>query len=207
MLDVPGIIDLHRLTVYRWHRQAEPDNPYSGFLGLVCGQHQCNYLLWHEEDLARDPTASDAQMAQVKRNIDRLNQQRNDRIEHLDDALVDYLRGEAIDPPAGAKVNTETPGSTIDRLSILALRIYHMEEQADRPDADESHRGKATARLSILYEQHRDLSKSLGELWEDLLAGAKRLKVYRQFKMYNDPTLNPRVYNVVTPSPVGRDKG
>ena len=195
MLDVQSVTDLHRLTVYRWHRQVEPDNLYAGFLRMVCAQHQSNYLLWHEEDLARDPAASDAQIAQVKRSIDRLNQQRNDRIEQLDDALLEHLREQGAVPAAGARLNTETPGSSIDRLSILALRIYHMEEQADRFDVDDSHRNKATVRLSILYQQHRDLSKSAGELWDDLAAGVKELKVYRQLKMYNDPTLNPRIYN------------
>ena len=194
MLDTQDITDLHRLTVYRWHRQAQPDNPYVGFLRMVCEQHQCNHLLWHEEDIARDPGAADMQIVQVKRNIDALNQRRNDRIEKLDDALVGYLETEGKTPAADAPLNTETPGSAIDRLSILALRIYHMEEQADRGDADEAHRAKASARLSILYEQHRDLSRSLGELWDAIRVGEKRLKVYRQFKMYNDPSLNPRIY-------------
>lgn len=196
MIDVSSITDLHRLTVYRWHRVAEPDSPYQGFLRLVCEQHQCNYLLWHEEDLARDPTASDAQIAAVKRNIDRFNQRRNDRIEQLDDALLQQLSLENA-ASAGSKLpsNSETPGSCIDRLSILALRIYHMEEQADRTDTDEAHRRAASQKLSVLYEQHRDLSKALRELLDDIFAGRKRLKVYRQFKMYNDPTLNPQIYN------------
>lgn len=194
MIDVQSITDLHRLTVYRWHRQIEPDNLYEGFLKLACAQHQCNYLLWHEEDMARDPTATDGQIAQVKRNIDRLNQMRNDRIEQLDEALLQELKDQGVSPEHTAPVNTETTGSTIDRLSILALRIYHMEEQADRPEAAPAHRQRATQRLSILYEQHRDLSRSLGELLEDLHEGRKRLKVYRQFKMYNDPSLNPRIY-------------
>ena len=194
MIDVQSITDLHRLTVFRWHRQIDPDNLYNGFLKLVCEQHQCNYLLWHEEDLARDPAASDAQIAQVKRNIDRLNQCRNDRIEQLDDALIQQLRAEDVQTVSSTPLNSETPGSVIDRLSILALRIYHMEEQADRLDADEAHRDRASQRLAILYEQHRDLSKALSELIRDIFAGHKRLKVYRQFKMYNDPSLNPAIY-------------
>ncbi len=194
MIDVQSITDLHRLTVFRWHRQIDPDNLYNGFLKLVCEQHQCNYLLWHEEDLARDPAASDAQIAQVKRNIDRLNQRRNDRIEQLDDALIQQLRAEDVQTVSSTPLNSETPGSVIDRLSILALRIYHMEEQADRLDADEAHRDRASQRLAILYEQHRDLSKALSELIRDIFAGHKRLKVYRQFKMYNDPSLNPAIY-------------
>ncbi len=91
-------------------------------------------------------------------------------------------------------MNTETPGSVIDRLSILALRLYHMEEQACRSDATDSHIAKAKARLEILHQQHLDLRESLGELLDDLFSGRKRLKVYRQFKMYNDPTMNPYLY-------------
>jgi hypothetical protein len=197
MIDVRSITDLGRLAVHRWHRQSEPDNLYEGFLGLVCAQHQCNYLLWHEEDIARDPQASDARIAQVKRNIDRLNQQRNDRIEQLDEALVRKLEEEGIAVSHNAPVNTETAGSVIDRLSILALRIYHMEEQVERADADDSHRQRASQRLAVLYEQHRDLSRSLGDLLLELFAGRKRLKIYRQFKMYNDPSLNPRIYGAV----------
>jgi hypothetical protein len=197
MIDVLAVTDLHRLTVHSWHREAKPDNHYHGFLSLVCEEHQCNYLLWHEEDLARDPSATDAQIAAVKRNIDCWNQRRNDGIEQLDDALAQRLIACRTVVLPGAPPNTETPGSVIDRLSILALRIYHMEEQAERGDVAESHRTKAAQRLSILYEQHRDLARSLGELVDDIFSGSKRLKVYRQFKMYNDPSLNPRIYTAV----------
>ena len=101
---------------------------------------------------------------------------------------------------AGARLNTETPGSVIDRLSILALRLYHMEEQACRTDADEAHIAKVKARLEVLRDQRRDLSASLGELLADIFAGRKRLKVYHQFKMYNDPTMNPYLYAAKRPA-------
>lgn len=197
MIDVRPITDLHRLTVYRWHRLAEPDNRYDGFLRRVCEQHQCNYLLWHEEDTARDPKVTDAQIAQVKRNIDRLNQQRNDRIEQLDEAILEQLQEKHVTAERQTPLNTETPGSVIDRLSILALRLFHMEEQAERQDADDGHRERAGQRVAILYEQHRDLSGALVNLLEDLFHGRKRLKIYRQFKMYNDPSLNPRIYEAL----------
>ncbi len=193
MIGVRAITDLHRDTVDRWHR-AEIDNPYEDFLGLVCRQHQCNYFLWHQEDLARSPDATDATMAAVKRAIDKLNQDRNDGIEQLDDFLVRKLEAWGTRPRPRARLNTETPGSAIDRLSILALRIYHMEEQASRSDSDEDHRARAAAKLAILREQHADLSKCLGQLLTDIFAGRKRMKVYRQFKMYNDPALNPAIY-------------
>jgi len=101
---------------------------------------------------------------------------------------------------ADAPRNTETPGSVIDRLSILALRLYHMQEQACRADATDEHIAKAKARLDILHEQHRDLAASFGELLADLFAGRKRLKVYHQFKMYNDPTMNPYLYAAKRPA-------
>jgi hypothetical protein len=193
MIDVKAITELHRTTVERWHR-VEVDNAYSGFLQLVCEQHQKNFLLWHQEDIARSPDASDATIAGVKRAIDKLNQERNDRIEALDDYLVHKLAEWGATPRPRAKLNTETPGAAIDRLSIIALRIFHMQEQADRPEASEEHRAKAEARLAILREQHKDLALGLSQLVADIFAGRKRLVVYRQFKMYNDPTLNPYLY-------------
>ncbi len=193
MISVREITDLHEKTVALWHQQ-EISNSHSGFLHAVCHQHAFNYLLWHEEDIARSPNASDAQMAQVKRAIDRYNQQRNDGIEQLDAYLLRELNERQIVPAAGARQNTETPGSSIDRLSILALRRYHMQEQADRADATAEHREKARGRLAILAEQHHDLSTALQELLDDIFAGRKRLKVYFQFKMYNDPSMNPYLY-------------
>ena len=193
MIDVPNITELHRATVALWHEQ-EIANPYSGFEHAVCEQHKFNFLLWHEEDIARSPAVSDARIAAVKRAIDGYNQQRNDCIEKLDDFLIAELSARRIKLQGAATQNTETPGSTIDRLSILALRLYHMQEQVDRADASDEHRAKAAGRLVILREQHRDLSQGLGELLEDIFAGRKRLKVYRQFKMYNDPALNPYLY-------------
>jgi hypothetical protein len=173
-----------------WHSRPIA-NPYDGLLSVVCEQHRFNFLLWHEEDIARSPEADDARIAQVKRHIDRYNQQRNDCIEKLDEYLLRTLAERGVTPRPDARLNSETPGSLIDRLSVLALRIYHMQEQADRPDADPEHRRKCRDRLAILFSQQRDLARCLAELLDDLAAGNKQLKVYRQFKMYNDPTLNP----------------
>jgi hypothetical protein len=195
MIEVEEVVRLHRVTVDRWHRE-EIQNPYQGILELICRQHEQNYRLWHQEDIARSPDVGDAEIAQVKRAIDRLNQKRNDLIEKIDDWLVECLAApdKTARPQNAAPLNTETPGSVCDRLSILSLRIYHMQEQADRQDADDAHRQRALARLAILDEQLEDLSTSLAELLDDITSGRKRLKVYRQFKMYNDPTLNPYLY-------------
>jgi hypothetical protein len=194
MIDVQQITDLQADTVALWHTQ-EISNPYEGFLQVVCQQHMFNYQLWHEEDVARSPNVGDERIAAVKRAIDGFNQRRNDAIEQLDAWLLRELAAKKVVPAADARQNTETPGSTIDRLSILALRRYHMQEQADRADASEEHRAKARARLEILAEQHRDLSRALTELLDDIFAGRKRLKVYFQFKMYNDPSMNPYLYS------------
>ncbi len=176
-----------------WHVE-EPGNPYHDLLQLVCEQHKFNFLLWHEEDVARSPDVSDSRIAAVKRAIDRYNQQRNDATERIDEFLLRSAAERGIEPPADAPLNTETPGSAVDRLSIMALRIYHMREQADRADATPEHIERARAKLITLAAQHADLSTALTELLGDIEAGRKRLKLYRQFKMYNDPTLNPHIY-------------
>lgn len=190
---VHEIESLQRDAVARWHA-TELDNPYDGLLATICQQHQFNFLLWHEEDIARSPDVGDQRIATVKRAIDRYNQQRNDWIEKIDETLIALLASEAVTPGLGARLNTESPGSAIDRLSIMALRIYHFEEQLARPDADAMHRMKVAERLERCQIQQRDLATSLGELLADIFAGRKLLKVYRQMKMYNDPSLNPYLY-------------
>jgi hypothetical protein len=198
MLPVPQqlveqIAELHRATVERWH-SAAPDNNYDGLLRVICQQHQFNFLLWHEEDIARSPDVSDRRIAAVKRSIDRYNQERNNWIEKIDESLLDLLAQEGVTPQPAAQLNTETPGSAIDRLSIMSLRIYHLAEQLARPEVDQAHRGKVQERLDRCHLQHADLCRSLAELLDDLWAGRKLLKVYRQMKMYNDPSLNPYLY-------------
>jgi len=193
MFEVDQIIQLHEQTVAQWHEQPIA-NPYQGFLGLVCQQHIFNFELWHQEDIARSPDVSDAEIAQVKRRIDKFNQQRNDAIEKLDDAISEFLAQQSIRLSPGARQNTETPGSAIDRLSIMALRLYHYQEQLQREDVDSAHVERVTQRLHMCHEQHRDLAQGLRELLADILAGHKRHKTYRQMKMYNDASLNPYLY-------------
>jgi hypothetical protein len=189
---VKKIAIVHRDAVVRWHESAL-DNPYEDLLGIICQQHQFNFLLWHEEDIVRSPDVPDKRIAAVKRAIDRYNQQRNDWIERIDEALIQKLAAHGVVPRVDAPLNTETPGSAIDRLSIMALRIYHFEEQLSR-DTDAVHQSKVEERLDRCHTQHSDLSHSLTNLLIDIFAGRKLLKVYRQMKMYNDATLNPYLY-------------
>lgn len=193
MIDVQQVLELHERTVALWHNQPI-SNDSQGVMQLVCQQHIFNYELWHQEDIARSPNVSDAEIAQVKRAIDRLNQARNDHIEKLDDWLTDQLNQQQIAPSRQAKQNTETPGSAIDRLSIMALRLYHYREQLQRTDTDDQHAAKVDQRIALCEEQRHDLSRSLEELLAAILAGERVHKTYRQMKMYNDPSLNPYLY-------------
>jgi hypothetical protein len=190
---VADVTQLHQEATSRWHT-GSLDNPYEGLLHSVCQQHQFNYLLWHEEDVARSPDVPDKRIAAVKRAIDRYNQKRNDWIEKIDESLIQALASESVLPRRDARLNTETPASAIDRLSIMALRIYHFEEQTARNDIDAAQRATVEERLARCRMQHADLSQSLAELLDDVFAGRKLLKVYRQMKMYNDPALNPYLY-------------
>ncbi len=181
-----------------WHR--EPDGVVEGVHGesfyvTVLAQHRENYELWHVEDRARVPGATDAEMVAVKRAIDEVNQRRNDLAERCDAMLLDALRGSEL-PNSGAELHSESPGLMIDRLSILALKIFHTREEIERAGAPEGHAERNRERLSLLVEQRDDLVGCLDRLWAEVLEGRRRFKVYRQLKMYNDPTLNPAIYGV-----------
>lgn len=175
------------------HRGAEPDPPSDAFLAIVLDQHCANFDLWHTEDRARDPHATDADIAEVKRAIDRYNQVRNDLAEKCDALLLEYLAARNL-PNSAAELNSESPGLMIDRLSILALKIFHTREEIDRPGAPIGHAERNRERLALLSEQREDLVTCLGRLWSEVLAGKRRFKIYRQLKMYNDPALNPAIY-------------
>lgn len=162
------------------------------WLRLVLTNHEFNFRLWHEEDLARDCQASDATIAAVKRRIDRLNQQRNDALERIDVALAEWLDRLEVRPSDDAALATETPGSAIDRLSILALRIYHYEEQVTQAAAA-SVPGKLERGLQLARFQRDRLVTALDALLHDIFAGRCRHDVFRQLKMYNDPELSPTI--------------
>ena len=196
MFKASELLEQQLNEVVQWHVKApEPDYvEASDFPNLVSMQHYVNFELWHQEDMARDPDAPDSKIAAVKRTIDVLNQRRNDMIEQMDQYLLDALQSKNIKYIADAEMNSETPGSIIDRLSINALKIYHMDEEIQRLDVTEEQREKCSGKLSVLQDQRNDLKKSLETLLADLSSGKKRLKVYQQMKMYNDENLNPVLY-------------
>ena len=147
---------------------------------------------WHLEDIIRDPGIDPAAALQLKRRIDHSNQERTDLVEEIDSQLREKYKD--VKPLPEATINTESPAWAIDRLSILALKIYHMREQAGRADADAEHRAKCAAKLDVLLEQQTDLGTAICQLLDDIEAGRKYMKVYRQMKMYNDPATNPVLY-------------
>ena len=147
---------------------------------------------WHYEDIIRDPHIDPIEALALKRRIDRSNQDRTDLVEEIDSYFRQLYSN--VNPGPGARLNTESPAWAIDRLSILALKIYHMQEQVDRQDAEPEHIARCKAKLAVLEEQQKDLSLAIDQLLEDISAGRKYMKVYRQMKMYNDPTTNPILY-------------
>ena len=147
---------------------------------------------WHFEDIIRDPEIDPVEALALKRRIDKSNQDRTDLVEQIDSYFRELYKEVKVD--ADARINTESPAWAVDRLSILALKIYHMKEQAERTDATPEHMAKCKAKLSVLLEQQKDLSTAIDQLLEDIAAGRKYMKVYRQMKMYNDVDTNPVLY-------------
>ena len=148
---------------------------------------------WHLEDIIRDPQIDPAQALVIKRRIDKSNQDRTDLVERIDSYFWELYH--AIPALPDARINTESPAWAIDRLSILHVKIWHMQEQADRTDVSAEQHEKCMAKLAVLKEQLEDLTTSISQLLEDYSSGTRVMKVYRQMKMYNDPTLNPVLYN------------
>lgn len=176
------------LTV-RWH-QTTPTASGTGFLRLLEENHLRNFSLWHEEDVARRDDLGFEPIYRAKRNIDRFNQERNNFVEEMDKTIIAALHP----PESGCPRNSETPGMMIDRLSILALKEFHMHEETVRPEVAPAHREKCGEKLARIRRQREDLMDCLGDLLAEVAAGRRTFSVYYQFKMYNDPALNPQLY-------------
>ena len=147
---------------------------------------------WHLEDIIRDPQIDPAEALLLKRRIDKSNQDRTDLVERIDSYFWEQYH--TVQPKTNAKINTESPAWAIDRLSILHVKIYHMQEQVNRTDVSQEQHDKCAAKLAVLQEQLQDMTTSITQLLEDYASGERIMKVYRQMKMYNDPTLNPVLY-------------
>jgi len=191
MLDALHIVRLHDEATARWHDTSfrEP-HPADSWDALILDQHRANFDLWHHEDAARDPAASFQAITEHKHAIDTLNQRRNDLAEQIDLILLAQAPSETEAVP----LHSETPGMMIDRLSILALKRFHTEEETCRIGAGAAHHQRNRDRLDILDTQRDDLAACLNILWQEILEGRRRFKLYRQLKMYNDPALNPVLY-------------
>ncbi len=172
-----------------------PNNPHdeASLAHLLYQKNWIDTAQWHMEDVVRNPEINPVEGLAWKRRIDAQNQVRTDMVEFIDSYFLNLYQN--ITPHQDAKVNTESPAWAIDRLSILALKIYHMQEEVDRPTASAEHRAQCQQKLNVLLAQRADLSTSIDELLTDIEAGRKYMKVYKQMKMYNDPSLNPVLYN------------
>ena len=169
-------------------------NPYDkkDFEHLLYEKNWIDAVQWHYEDIIRDPDIDPNEGMSLKRLIDSSNQNRTEMVEYIDSYFLKLYSN--VSPKPDAKVNTESPAWALDRLSILILKIYHMKEESLRKDVSEQHRNTCNEKLQVLLEQKKDLSESIDKLLEDLSKGEKKMKVYKQMKMYNDETLNPVLY-------------
>ncbi len=190
--------EIFDLSVADYHRSDNVDtpcaNPYEkgSIEAIFYDKNWVDAVQWHLEDIIRDPEIDPKEALELKRRIDRSNQVRTDMVEDIDTWFRDLFK--EIKPLKDATINTESPAWALDRLSILALKIWHMREQAQREDASEEHRARSRAKLDVLLEQRADLTQAIDTLLDDIKAGRKYMKVYRQMKLYNDPATNPILY-------------
>lgn len=170
------------------------ENPYEkgSIEYLLYLKNWIDTVQWHLEDIIRDPNIDPVEALKIKRRIDASNQERTDMVEYIDSYWLDMYKDVPMDKDA--KINTETPAWAIDRLSILALKIYHMDQEVRRDDVSAEHHTSVKTKLDTLLTQRVDLSTGIEELLDDIKAGRKYMKVYKQMKMYNDPSLNPVLY-------------
>ena len=171
-----------------------PNNPFENksFEHLLYEKNWIDTVQWHYEDIIRDPDIDPSEGMKLKRLIDSSNQNRTEMVEYIDSYFLNLYS--SVTTRENAKVNTESPAWAIDRLSILILKIYHMEEESNRKDVSQDHRNNCQKKLNVLIEQREDLSESIDQLLIDLSTGIKKMRVYKQMKMYNDESLNPVLY-------------
>ena len=171
-----------------------PNNPFENksFEHLLYEKNWIDTVQWHYEDIIRDPDIDPSEGMKLKRLIDSSNQNRTEMVEYIDSYFLNLYS--SVTTRENAKVNTESPAWAIDRLSILILKIYHMEEESNRKDVSDDHRNNCQKKLNVLVEQREDLSESIDQLLMDLSSGEKKMRVYKQMKMYNDESLNPVLY-------------
>ncbi|MFB5651595.1 DUF4254 domain-containing protein [Leptospira wolffii] len=194
-LDSAQVVGIFKKSVEDWHKEEKASpNPYpeSSDESLFYKKNQIDTIQWHVEDEIRRPDLPDSELVQFKRKIDALNQERTDLVEQIDDRISAQFA--TVERKPNARMNSETPAWLIDRMSILELKIYHMDEQTRRKDVGPEHIETCKRKLAVLLEQRKDLSVCLDELLDDLSKGDKFYKVYRQMKMYNDKSLNPSLY-------------
>ncbi len=180
---------------HRYDNVDQPiENPFeAGTIDhLLYAKNWIDTVQWHLEDIIRDPQIDPVEALKIKRRIDASNQERTDMVEYVDSYMLDKYKD--VEVLADAKINTETPAWAIDRLSILALKIYHMAQEVARTDVSDEHKAACQKKLNVLLSQQVDLSQAIEELIEDIEAGRKYMKTYKQMKMYNDPALNPVLY-------------
>ena len=194
----PTAIHIFKQAIMDYHQFDDVNhsakNPYpSGSLEFLLYQkNRIDTVQWHLEDIIRDPDINPEEALKIKRRIDASNQERTDMVEYIDAYFLKKYQDIVIED--NVKINTESPAWALDRLSILELKIYHMAQEIQRQNADEEHIETCQNKLKILLSQEVDLSTAIEELIEDITAGKKYMKVYKQMKMYNDPNLNPVLY-------------
>ncbi len=190
------ITSLQEELIVAFHRNSNENNAAGGvdFLRAIRDNTMSNFNLWHLEDKVRRIDIADSEIVELKREIDKENQKRNNGIERIDEILISILPQLTEDEKKELPMNSETPGSIIDRLSIGNLKVYHMNEQIMRKEVSIEHIENCKNKLNILKLQKRDLSVAFDQLMQDLFNRKKQLQIYRQFKMYNDSRLNPAIY-------------
>ena len=198
MLTAEECYTIFRKGIDDYHLRDDVDTPIKNpfregsFEWLLYLKNWIDTVQWHLEDIIRNPDINPAAGLALKRRIDKSNQDRTDTVEKIDDYFLDAFRD--VQYHRDARINSETPAWLLDRMSILMLKIYHMREQTERRDVSAEHIGKCRDRLAVLLEQQEDMRRAFDELIQDIRAGQRRFKVYRQMKMYNDSTLNPVLY-------------